>query len=125
MTHQSLTAVIETLQPPPAASDLDQLAQLLMGAVDSGAGVSSVLPFSVTAAAEWWPTMLERADPRAGVSENLLVKLGVVSHTGTGLNVGLLAESRQGFAEELRGAGGDPSRGCHLPAIGPHDVRKA
>jgi hypothetical protein len=49
MTHQSLTAVIETLRPPPAASDLDQLAQLLMGAVDSGAGVSSVLPFSVAA----------------------------------------------------------------------------
>jgi hypothetical protein len=69
MTHQSLTAVIETLQPPPAASDVDQLAQLLMGAVGSGAGVSSVVPFSVAAAAEWWPTMLERADPRAGVSE--------------------------------------------------------
>jgi hypothetical protein len=69
MTLQSLTAVIETLRPPPAASDLDQLAQLLMGAVDSGAGVSSVLPFSVAAAVEWWPTMLERVDPRAGISE--------------------------------------------------------
>ena len=44
MTHQPLTAVIETLQPPPTASDLDQLMQLLIGAVDSGAGVSSV-PF--------------------------------------------------------------------------------
>ena len=65
MTRQSLTSVIETLQRPPSPSDLDDLAALLMDAVDSGAGVSFVLPFSVAAAREWWRTMLERADPRA------------------------------------------------------------
>jgi len=45
--------VIETSQRPPAASDLDQLAPMLMDAVVSGAGVSFVLPFSVAAAREW------------------------------------------------------------------------
>jgi hypothetical protein len=70
MTRQSLIAVIERLQQPPAASDLEQLAQLLMAAVDSGAGVSSVLPFSVAAAAEWWRTMLEtrRPPPTLGIA---------------------------------------------------------
>jgi GNAT superfamily N-acetyltransferase len=57
--------VIETLPRPPAASDLDELAALLMDAVDSGAGVSFILPFSVAAAREWWRKTLERADARA------------------------------------------------------------
>ena len=42
--------------------------------VDSG-GVSFELPFSVAAAPEWGPTMLERAEPRALESlKTLLVK---------------------------------------------------
>jgi GNAT superfamily N-acetyltransferase len=57
--------VIDALQRPPTSSDLDQLAQLLADAVDSGASVSFMRPFSVDAAREWWPTTLERADPRA------------------------------------------------------------
>jgi hypothetical protein len=45
-----------------------------MDAVDSG-GVSFELPFSVAAAPEWGPTMLERAEPRALESlKTLLVK---------------------------------------------------
>lgn len=57
--------MIETLTRSPAASDLDELAALLMDAVDSGAGVSFILPFSVAAARDWWRTMFERADARA------------------------------------------------------------
>ena len=62
---QSIIAVIETLPRPPAASDLDELAALLMDAVDSGAGVSFILPFSVASAREWWCTTLERAHARS------------------------------------------------------------
>jgi GNAT superfamily N-acetyltransferase len=57
--------VIEILQRPPLPSDVDELAQLLADAVDSGASVSFMRPFSVDAAREWWRTTLERADPRA------------------------------------------------------------
>jgi GNAT superfamily N-acetyltransferase len=59
--------VIEILQRPPLPSDVDELAQLLADAVDSGASVSFMRPFSVDAAREWWRTTLERADPRATV----------------------------------------------------------
>ena len=57
--------MIEILQRPPLPSDVDELAQLLADAVDSGASVSFMRPFSVDAAREWWRTTLERADPRA------------------------------------------------------------
>lgn len=41
------------------------MAELLADAVDSGASVSFMSPFSVDAAREWWRATLERADPRA------------------------------------------------------------
>ena len=57
--------MIDTLQRPPAPSDLDQLAELLSDAVESGASVSFMKPFPVAAARDWWKGTLERADPRA------------------------------------------------------------
>jgi len=57
--------VIDVLHRPTATADLDQLAELLADAVDSGASVSFMRPFSVDAAREWWRATLERADPRA------------------------------------------------------------
>src|SRR5207247_9554396 len=50
---------------PTTSSDRDQLAQRLADAVDSGASVSFMRPFSVDAARDWWRTTIERADPRA------------------------------------------------------------
>jgi GNAT superfamily N-acetyltransferase len=57
--------MIDELRRPAAASDLDQLAQLLADVVAGGASVSFMAPFSVADAREWWRTTLERADPRA------------------------------------------------------------
>jgi GNAT superfamily N-acetyltransferase len=57
--------VIEALPRPASASDLDQLTQLLSDAVDSGASVSFMQPFSVDDARHWWRSALEQADPRA------------------------------------------------------------
>jgi len=57
--------VIEALSRPPSPDDLDQLARLLVDAVDSGASVSFMSPLSVEEAREWWRTTVERADPRA------------------------------------------------------------
>jgi hypothetical protein len=57
--------MIDALNRPPTTSDLDQLAELLADAIDSGAGVSFMRPFSVDAARDWWRSSLERADPRA------------------------------------------------------------
>ena len=57
--------MIDALPRPPTPSDLDQLAQLLQDAVDSGASVSFMRPFSVADAREWWKSTLEHADPRA------------------------------------------------------------
>src|SRR5262245_12827736 len=60
-----LATVVEALQRPPAAADLDDLARLLVDAVDSGAGVSFMRPFAVGDARSWWRQTLESADGRA------------------------------------------------------------
>jgi GNAT superfamily N-acetyltransferase len=60
-----LPTVVEALQSPPAAADLDDLAHLLVDAVESGAGVSFMRPFSADAARTWWRETLEAADRRA------------------------------------------------------------
>jgi GNAT superfamily N-acetyltransferase len=57
--------MIDALPRPPTAADLDQLARLLADAIDSGAGVSFMRPFSVEAAREWWRQSIDRADARA------------------------------------------------------------
>lgn len=57
--------MIEALSRPASTADLDQLAELLADAVNSGAGVSFMLPFSVDTAREWWRLTLEQADARA------------------------------------------------------------
>jgi GNAT superfamily N-acetyltransferase len=57
--------VIEALARPASASDLDELARLLVDAVDSGASVSFMHPFSVDDARKWWTQTVERADRRA------------------------------------------------------------
>jgi GNAT superfamily N-acetyltransferase len=57
--------VIEALQRPAAASDLDQLARLLADVVNGGASVSFMLPFTVADARAWWSKTVEDADPRA------------------------------------------------------------
>jgi GNAT superfamily N-acetyltransferase len=62
---QSVAVVVHVLPRPPASSDLDDLAQLLVDAVESGAGVSFMRPLSVDAARAWWRQTLECCDPRA------------------------------------------------------------
>ena len=57
--------MIEALARPVAASDLDELAGLLVDGVESGASVSFISPFSVSEAREWWRRTLEQANPRA------------------------------------------------------------
>jgi GNAT superfamily N-acetyltransferase len=56
--------VIERLAPPASASDLRDLARLLVDAVDSGAAVSFLAPLSPEEAEEWWRTTISGA--RAG-----------------------------------------------------------
>ena len=57
--------MIEALARPVAASDLDELAGLLVDAVESGASVSFMSPLSIADAREWWHKTLEQANPRA------------------------------------------------------------
>jgi GNAT superfamily N-acetyltransferase len=57
--------VIEVLRLPPGSADLDQLAGLLVDAVDGGASVSFMSPLSISEAREWWRKTLEHASPRA------------------------------------------------------------
>jgi len=59
--------VIEAVPKPAAAADLDELARLLVDAVESGASVSFMSPLATSDAREWWRTTLERAHPRAVV----------------------------------------------------------
>jgi GNAT superfamily N-acetyltransferase len=59
--------VIEAIRLPPGSDDLDELAALLVDAVESGASVSFMSPFSERDAREWWRTTLEQARPRAVV----------------------------------------------------------
>ena len=57
--------MIEAVARPAPASDLDELARLLVDAVESGASVSFMRPLSIADAREWWRTTLEHANPRA------------------------------------------------------------
>jgi len=57
--------VIEALQRPATAPDIDQLALLLTDVVNGGASVSFMLPFTVDDARAWWRKTVEQADPRA------------------------------------------------------------
>ena len=57
--------MIEALQRPPAAADIDQLALLLADVVNGGASVSFMLPFTVDDARAWWRKTIDQADPRA------------------------------------------------------------
>jgi GNAT superfamily N-acetyltransferase len=59
--------VIEPIRLPPGSDDVQQLAELLVDAVDSGASVSFMSPLSINEAREWWRKMLENTRPRAVV----------------------------------------------------------
>ena len=59
--------MIEAIRLPPGNDDLDQLAALLVDAVESGASVSFMSPFSEREAREWWRTTLAQARTRAVV----------------------------------------------------------
>src|SRR5688500_12687859 len=63
--HAHTVQMIEQLQPPVAETDLEDLAQLLVDAVDSAAAVSFVAPLTVTQAREWWLKTIADADARA------------------------------------------------------------
>ena len=56
---------IERLPQPASDSDLRELAQLLVDAVDSGAAVSFLPPLSIADAADWWRKTIASAHPRA------------------------------------------------------------
>ena len=60
-----LATVVEPLPRPPTDYDLDDLAQLLVDAVDSDAGVSFMRPLSADAARTWWRQTVESSDRRA------------------------------------------------------------
>ena len=57
--------MIDALGRPPASSDLDDLARLLVDAVDSGAGVSFMRRLTEADARAWWRDTLETVDARA------------------------------------------------------------
>ena len=66
--QRTLAAVdVIELPCPPSERDVDDLAALLVDAVESGAAVSFVLPFTRLEAAAWWRKTLEHAHPRARV----------------------------------------------------------
>jgi GNAT superfamily N-acetyltransferase len=57
--------VIEEIQRPARESDIEELARLLVDAVESGASVSFMASFTVEEAKEWWRETLRAASPRA------------------------------------------------------------
>ena len=57
--------MIDVVRRPASPTDLEQLADLLVDAVGSGASVSFMQPLTMDEAREWWRGTLERADPRA------------------------------------------------------------
>ncbi len=57
--------MIEELSRPPAESDLNELAALLVDAVESGASVGFLAPLSLEQAREWWRDTLTSAGPPA------------------------------------------------------------
>jgi GNAT superfamily N-acetyltransferase len=57
--------VIERLVPPESDADRRVLAALLCDAVESGAAVSFLAPFSLGEAEDWWRETLAAANPRA------------------------------------------------------------
>jgi GNAT superfamily N-acetyltransferase len=59
------SVVIERLLPPASDADLRQLAGLLVDAIDSGAAVSFLAPFTLAQAEDWWRQAMATADPRA------------------------------------------------------------
>ena len=56
---------VERVTPPVGSSDLADLADLLVDAVDSGAAVSFLAPLSRERALEWWRATISSADSRA------------------------------------------------------------
>jgi GNAT superfamily N-acetyltransferase len=56
---------IERLTGAPSASDIRHLAELLLDAVDSGAGVSFLSDLTLDAAETWWRSLVASASPRA------------------------------------------------------------
>lgn len=59
------TYPIERLVPPVSDSDLRELAEVLIDAVDSGAAVTFLAPLSLERAEEWWRKTIATADPRS------------------------------------------------------------
>ena len=57
--------MIERLAPPVSDSDLRALAELLVDAVESGAAVSFLAPFTLERAEEWWRRTLSASDSGA------------------------------------------------------------
>jgi ribosomal protein S18 acetylase RimI-like enzyme len=58
-------STIEALAAPLAEDDLEQLTDLLIDAVDSGASVSFMAGLTRDAARDWWRRTFSGADPRA------------------------------------------------------------
>jgi GNAT superfamily N-acetyltransferase len=63
MTRESDT--IERLFPPVSEADLQDLARLLIDAVESGAAVSFLPPLTVERACNWWRGMVAESDSGA------------------------------------------------------------
>jgi GNAT superfamily N-acetyltransferase len=57
--------IIERLRVPATDADLRDLAQLLTDAVDSGAAVSFLAPFTQEKSLQWWRDTVSRCDSRA------------------------------------------------------------
>jgi GNAT superfamily N-acetyltransferase len=63
MTPEAL--IIEHLAVPATDADLHDLAQLLTDAVNGGAAVSFLAPFTLLKSLEWWRDTVSRCDSRA------------------------------------------------------------
>jgi GNAT superfamily N-acetyltransferase len=58
---------IEVLSGPAAPADCRALAHLLIDALESGAGVSFLLPLPIERAEAWWRQVIDEAPPRSVV----------------------------------------------------------
>jgi len=64
-TYARVVVRIEALPLSPSPDDIDQLAELLVDAIDSGASVSFLAPLPVQQARDWWKSVITTAGARS------------------------------------------------------------
>ena len=65
--YAAMSIAIEQLTAKPSERDLQELARVLLDAIDSGAGVSFMPGLTETAAVEWWRSICANASARTAI----------------------------------------------------------